>query len=87
MDILRDANCFELSAYSLAVLPLHGVNRNDPLLAEFADIHIVYKFPVGDCLAQSALVKPPQFGSVAERHETIEGSIHLHTMFPQFIAA
>ena len=72
-------------SHSVSVLPVHGIYGNNPLLAEFADIHAINQLSVGNGFAQRAFAQPPKFGGIAESQQSIEGSFYRRAMFPQFV--
>lgn len=71
---------------NLAVLTLHSVYRNDPLLSEFAHINAVYEFSIADSFSERAFIQTPQSRCVTECQKSVKGRVNPFAVFPQFIA-
>ena len=77
-----------LDLYTIArisVFAFHSFNGHYPLLAELAHVNTVYELAVGDCFAERALVKSPEFSRVTKCKESVEGGINLNTVLPKLV--
>lgn len=52
--------------FRLSIFPPHGVGRDNPLFAKFADIDAVDKFSISDSFPKGTFVKAPELCGIAE---------------------